>query len=731
MANTRIVLNKQSDLILNEASIVKPKGIEKADLPGLVDDLANLVVADSAEASKRKAEDDSIKAKLSLEMSTETSSRVAGDVSLQAEIDTLEVEHAADISTAAANLAAEASRAQAAEASNASALAAEIASTDADFAAMDAAYKAADAAMETKHNSEMSAEISSRIAGDADNAAAIATEKGRIDAILEASVADADSFAEIVNLINSVDTENDQAFAAYVLSNDAALSNEVVRAGAAEASLEAALAAEISATDVDLASLEVKHNEEMSIEASTRVAIDEAQDAALSQEVVDRQTADNAIQANLDNEVADRIAQDQLQATNLTAETSRATAAELSLESALAAEASATDADFTAMDVAYKAADSVEKAAREAAISSEASARVAGDQAEAAARIAGLNAEASTRAAADASMEAKHNAEMSTEVARAESAEASLGSALAAEASATDADFAAMDAAYKAADSVEKAAREAADATLQSNIDAETARIDAILNASEADKDSFAEIVTLINSVDTENDQAFAAYVLKNEEAVATEIANRVAGDSSLETALNNEVVKLKEELAKESEARQNVDKELDGKIANIISNTDITSMDSFSEVSAEIMSVLAKTDEAIQVEGNTRGNADTVLYDNDWLLKEGVDASVPYMAGFNELPDGVAVDFTTDIYINEIVFLNGLMQLKGVDYTFGFEKESGTGKVTFTSAPSASDMINIYGIGSDYFTYLNENLVDPNGAQSVEKAIAVNKAGA
>lgn len=48
----------------------------------------------------------------------------------------------------------------------------------------------------------------------------IDTEKGRIDAILLASSADADSFKEVVDLINSIDTENDSAFAGYVLSND-------------------------------------------------------------------------------------------------------------------------------------------------------------------------------------------------------------------------------------------------------------------------------------------------------------------------------------------------------------------------------------------------------------------------------------------------------------------------------------------------------------------------------
>ena len=58
---------------------------------------------------------------------------------------------------------------------------------------------------------------------ESDADAAIAVERGRIDAILASADADKDTFAEIVTLINSVDTENDNAFAAYVLSNDAAV----------------------------------------------------------------------------------------------------------------------------------------------------------------------------------------------------------------------------------------------------------------------------------------------------------------------------------------------------------------------------------------------------------------------------------------------------------------------------------------------------------------------------
>jgi hypothetical protein len=57
---------------------------------------------------------------------------------------------------------------------------------------------------------------------------------------------------------------------------------------------------------------------------------------------------------------------------------------------------------------------------------------------------------------------------------------------------------------------------------VDSTIQTERERIDAILLASDADKDSFAEIVGLINSVDTENDQVFSGYVTSNNVRVDT-----------------------------------------------------------------------------------------------------------------------------------------------------------------------------------------------------------------
>lgn len=82
-------------------------------------------------------------------------------------------------------------------------------------------------------------------------------------------------------------------------------------------------------------------------------------------------------------------------------------------------------------------------------------------------------------------------------------------------------------------------------------LDIETARTTAILNASNADYDTFVETVALITSVDTANDSAFAAHVLSNngfitgsylayvtsnDAAIASEVSARTSADTALAT---------------------------------------------------------------------------------------------------------------------------------------------------------------------------------------------------
>jgi hypothetical protein len=87
------------------------------------------------------------------------------------------------------------------------------------------------------------------------------------------------------------------------------------------------------------------------------------------------------------------------------------------------------------------------------------------------------------------------------------------------------------------ADEVSKSYVDSADLVLDGKISTEKGRIDAILLSAGANTDTFAEIVSLINSVDTENDQAFASYVLTNNAAVAQVASDLISKESSLISA--------------------------------------------------------------------------------------------------------------------------------------------------------------------------------------------------
>jgi hypothetical protein len=59
----------------------------------------------------------------------------------------------------------------------------------------------------------------------------VTTEKNRINAILSASNADTDTFAEVVNLINSVDLTNDNAFASFYTASNSRISSIEIATG--------------------------------------------------------------------------------------------------------------------------------------------------------------------------------------------------------------------------------------------------------------------------------------------------------------------------------------------------------------------------------------------------------------------------------------------------------------------------------------------------------------------
>jgi hypothetical protein len=306
-------------------------------------------------------------------------------------------------------------------------------------------------------DSVASTEAAARTKADVVLQAAIDSEKARVDAILSASDADKDSFAEIVSLINSVDSSNDSAFAGYVTSNNAALAQEVKDREAGDTALDGRLDI-VEGADTVVGSISKALKDAKAYTDSVSSGVSGTLSSDLAQEIKDRAAGDVALDGRLDI-----------------------------IEGAGAGSVAKAQVDAQAY------ADGI------------------------------VTTEAATRTKADNAITARLDI--------VEGADSLEGSVAKAEKDAKD---------Y--ADGIvttEAATRSKADTDLQANITTEKNRIDAILLTADADKDSFAEIVSLINSVDTTNDSAFGGYVTSNNAALAQEIKDRAAGDVALDGRLD------------------------------------------------------------------------------------------------------------------------------------------------------------------------------------------------
>jgi len=397
---------------------------------------------------------------------------------------------------------------------------------------------------------------------------AISVEEDRIDAILDAVNANPDSFADVVSIINAVDLENDDALAAVIVSLnneiaatnsdvtrlDGADSTEKLRAMTAEGVLSTDLAAELVArANGDTANATAISNEEtraIAAEGSLETKFDgevsrldgelSAEISATNSEVVRL----DGLHSTLSTEVVDEVASIDAR---LGAVSGDLVDSVDSLEVALSAEISATNADVVSIDAAYIAADSLEVIARDAAILVEKNRAMAA--------------------------EGVLSTDLAAELSRATAAELSLTTRV----------------------SQEESTRLANDNTLQANIDAENARIDAILDAVDANPDSFADVVAIINAVDLENDNALAAVIvsLNNEIASTNEDVSGInASIDSLENLTGASFTSLETRLSVEEAA-------LVAEIAD--TNADVTRLEG--ELSTEISAEVVARDAAILVE--------------------------------------------------------------------------------------------------------------------------------
>ena len=139
----------------------------------------------------------------------------------------------------------------------------------------------------------------------------------------------------------------------------------------------------------------------------------------------------------------------------------------------------------------------------------------------------------------DASLETKIDADVSGEKSDRIAGDASLEAKL-------DSDISTEKSSREAADDVEASLRAAADVILQSNINVEKGRIDAILSGASIDLDQFKEIVSFVEDIDLENDNALLAAVNSINTAIADEVNARTAADLAVRTDMTDAILSAK-----------------------------------------------------------------------------------------------------------------------------------------------------------------------------------------
>ena len=574
MANTKIVLNRQSDLILDKAQIINPEGIVIADISGLVSTVESIDAQESTnmstEASARAAEDKAIRndlsaleMQLSTEVSTESSNRVEGDVSvtsaMSAEISSRIVAETslandieAEASTGLVRDQAEASMARAAEQSVATDLIAEQSRAESAEVSLNAKVENVISNVDPAALDSLTEIVGAFQSADGDL-------NGAITALGSTATAAVDAEA-------SIRLSADESIAAN-------LSSELVDRAAAVSTEEAARISGDVSVALDLSSEIQARISDVDAEQARAESAEASLNTRVYDVFVEFTQADSSIAAALSTEISNRI--NDINSVNdardegdisleeaLSAEVVRAESAELSLSNLLGAD-----------------------------VSAEASIRLAADDS----ISANLSTELVDRAAADASIEAvisdlKDNLEevedegvgfrqyidpkVDDEISSRESADASLEALLSSEIVNREDVVAELETVNKKQDKAlndaidaEASLRTAGDLSLEVAVSAEQARVDAILLASDADKDSFAEIVTLINSVDTTNDEAFASYVLSNNAALAEELVERAAADASIASELSSEIVNREDVVAELESTNKKQDKALNDAI--------------------------------------------------------------------------------------------------------------------------------------------------------------------
>ena len=278
MSQTKIVLDRQADLILTNATITSPTGIVAADIANGND--GNL----SQEISALYSNDASLSTAVSTDLSSEASSRVAGENSLATSLST-------EVDNREGAISAEESRSIVAETSLQNNIDAEASLRVVGDQSVATVLSTSDAALDSKISTETDRAESAE-----------ASLEDRIDYIVSnVDPAALDSLTEIVTAFQDADGDLNGAITSLATAAVASLSAEVSRATTAEASLASDLSTEVADRVADV-----------SLEEAARISGDNSLEADLSTEVVNRGNAvsaeesarissDNSLQIGIDN----------------------------------------------------------------------------------------------------------------------------------------------------------------------------------------------------------------------------------------------------------------------------------------------------------------------------------------------------------------------------------------------------------------------------------------------
>jgi len=177
--------------------------------------------------------------------------------------------------------------------------------------------------------------------------------------------------------------------------------------------------------------------------------------------------------------------------------------------------------------------------------------------------------------------------------------------------------------------------------SLNSRILTEKGRVDAILSAADADKDSFAEIVTLINSVDTTNDNTFASFYtasvgrLNNLESTSASLLIETANLETFSSSTLTRLTTIESETSNLESFTSSINTTIKTRlnVETVVSGSSQVSYVGLSNIPAGIISSSAQIDTLFNIDGIVSGSSQIDVASTTGDIALGTRTSGNYVA--------------------------------------------------------------------------------------------------